>query len=146
MTIEQNERFDKLESMLAALNQSMDPSASTATLGKDIYLKQVQTDEHTVSLTACATAIFSSASTVAGRSISGATALDNDAPAFELISETAASAPARMYRESTTGSEYGKPLNSQKRIQMQDWVRNITDAHSAVDSSTSGRSTVAARS
>lgn len=147
MTVEQNERFDKLESMLAALNQSMDPSATTATLGKDIYLRQVQTDEHTVSLTACAAAIFSSAATVAGRSTSGATTLMKNAPAFEFIGETANGAPARMHGESTTGSEYGEPLNPQKRTQMQDWLRNIADPEaipdtpSAIDSSMSHRST-----
>lgn len=144
---EQNERFDKLESMLAALNQCMNPLASTATLGKEIYLKDVQTDEHTVTLAACAAAIFSSASTAVGRSTSSVTALINDAPAFEFICDTVAGVPARTYGESTTGSEYGEPLNPQKRWQMQDWLRNTTvlepipDASAAVGGSTSGRNT-----
>lgn len=90
MTAEQSQRFDKLESMLAALDQSMDPSATAETLGKDNYLRQVRRDDHTVSLRACAAAIFSSASTAAGRSTSGETALINDAPAFEFIGESAA--------------------------------------------------------
>lgn len=133
--------------MLAALNQCMDPSANAATLGKDIYLKDVQTDEHTVSLAACAAAIFSSASTAVGRSTSSATALVNDAPAFEFICDTVAGVPARTYGESTTGSEYGEPLNPQKRWQMQDWLRNTTvlepipDAPAAVGGSKSGRNT-----
>lgn len=115
MTAEQNESFNKLESILAAIDQSMDPSATTASLGKDIYIRQVQTDEHTVSLRACAAAVFSSTATAAGRSTSGATALIKDAPAFEFIGETTAGVPDGMYGESTTGSEYGEPLDLRKK-------------------------------
>ena len=143
MSAEQNQRFDKLESMLAALDQSMDPSATAETLGKDIYLRQVRRDDHTVSLRACATAIFCSASTAAGRSISGGTALINDAPAFEFIGESTASVPDGMHGVSTTGSEYGEPLDSRKKIQIHDWLRNInvtgavSDTPSTVESSIS---------
>lgn len=147
MTAEQSQRFDKLESMLAALDQSMDPSATAETLGRDIYLNQVRRDDHTVSLQACAAAIFSSASTAAGRSTSGGTALINDAPAFEFIGESTAGVPDGMHGVSTTGSVYGEPLDLRKKIQMHDWLREIIvtggvlDTPSTIDGSISHRNT-----
>lgn len=147
MIAEQSQRFDKLESMLAALDQSMNPSATTETLGKDIYLRQVRRDEHTVSLQACAVAIFSSASTAAGRSSAGATAPMSDTPAFEFIGETTTGVPDGMNGESTVRSEYGQPLDLRKKIWMQDWLCDITvtgaisDTASTIDSSMSHRDT-----
>ena len=123
---EQNERFDKVEQMLTALEQRISLSPSAKTLGIDAYLKQVQIDENTKSLQACATAVFSSASTAAGRSISGATVLATNTPAFEFISEIAGHAINRKYQDSTTGSEYGEPLDPSKRSHMLEWIHQTT--------------------
>lgn len=124
--------------MLTALNKRMNPSATTANFGKDIYLSQVQTDEHSVFLTVY---------TVIGRSTSDASALINDAPTFQFIGEISTDTPASLYGESTTGSEYGESLDLRKRIQMQDWLHDINgikpipDTPSGIDSSKSRRST-----
>ena len=105
---EQNVHFEKLERMLVALAEQMNPK----TKKKDL----AAADGETKKLTTTAMEIMSSASTVAGRSISGRTLVVDDEPAFEYIG-------GKKLAQST-GSEYGEPLDEEKHSKVEEWIED----------------------
>ena len=123
---EQNEMIDKLDLMLTILEQRLNPSinASGVSRSTHLYLAQIKPDNNTISIKTCAAAILTSASTVTGRSSSGATVLANDVQVFEYIDSPMNNTIFAANGASTTGSEYGVPLNPLKRSQMHDWLQN----------------------
>ena len=131
----QTQHFEKLEQMLVAIADHLSPAVKPAEPGGSSFKNKIRQDSDTKTLRTCAMQAISSASTMAGMSVSGRTLVTDDKPAFDFINGEKPStsttsvikrkpvAPTAFYQESTTGSEYGAPLDDQKSSQVQEWIK-----------------------
>ena len=127
---EQNMHFDRLEHMLSEISDKMskDADAKPSKPAPPAYPKTLEIDDSTKALTVCAMQAMSSASTVRGLSVSGKTLIDGDEPAFEFVNGKVEKPAVALYQESTTGSEYGDPLNEAKSSEVFDWIPESNEA------------------
>ena len=122
----QTQHFDRLEHMLVAITEQMGPGLGPKDVGRSLHTERIRGDSNTKTLQTCAMQAISSASTLAGMSVSGRTLVPDDTPAFDFIGgkKTPTLAPAVTYQESTTGSEFGVPLDERKSSQVQEWIKD----------------------
>lgn len=126
---EQNQHFERLEHMLAAISEKIHiRTKPSRRLNNEPYLNEMHTDNSTQTLATCAMQAISCASTVRAISISGRTIIAEDNPAFDFIAgKKATMADARpsitVDQEPTTLSEYGAPLNETKNKQVLEWIQ-----------------------
>ena len=122
----QTQHFDRLEHMLVAIAEQISPAGSRLTnAGGSWNMGKINQDKNTRTLQTCAMQAMSGASTLAGMSVSGRTLVADDIAAFDYIGgkKTPASTPTLTYQESTTGSEFGFPLDERKSSQVQEWIK-----------------------
>ena len=122
----QTQHFDRLEHMLVAIAEQMGPGSGPTDLGGSYHTQKIRGDTNTKTLQTCAMQAISSASTLAGMSVSGRTLVADDTPAFDFIGgrKTPAPTPTVTFEESTTGSEFGVPLDERKSSQVQEWIKD----------------------
>jgi hypothetical protein len=120
---EQSERFDRLEQMTAALTDRVGSVENPAQPESHHYLMQIPINDCTKSLIQGAQSIASSATTATSRSASSQTVVLGKVQAFDYIGITGVTTEAGR-EETTTGSEFGTPLNPHQRTYVQSWLQH----------------------